>query len=205
MHPMGISKILACIEVLFGLVMIGIMIAKVTSQRLSYRVERLFTFDTQKRLENFAEQFKKSQRDFTEIMPNFESSRFEEIVGTFQEQCTEFSDYFSDDANQEEYFRIVPASAIKQVGNAIDNAFSALKHIMEIKEEDSSQEMTEIRNWSIPEAIDTQRTVCRLVAQYADEDTRDVFQSIENTCTQFEVYFASPEAPEPNQSHQDPD
>ena len=201
MHPMGISKILACIEVLFGLVIIGIMIAKVTSQRLSYRVERLFSSEARKRLENFAEEFKKSQLDFKEIVPNFEVSRFGEIVSTFQKQCTEFSDYFSNEANQEEYFRIVPASTIKQVGNAIDNAFSALKYIMEVKEEDSSQEMTAIRNWSIPEAIETQKTVCRLVAQYADEDTRDVFQSIENTFTQLEGYFAFPEAPEPNQSH----
>ena len=71
MHPMGISKILACIEVLFGLVMIGVMIAKVTSQRLSYRVERLFRSEAQKRLENFAEEFNKSQQNFAEIMTEF--------------------------------------------------------------------------------------------------------------------------------------
>ena len=34
MHPMGFSKALVCIEVLIGLAVIGIMIAKVTSRRL---------------------------------------------------------------------------------------------------------------------------------------------------------------------------
>lgn len=190
MHPMGISKILACIEVLFGLVMIGIMIAKVTSQRLSYRVKRLFVFEAQKRLENFAEEFNKLQRDFAKIATKSETAHFEEVVRVFQEQCTGFSDYFLNEANQEEYFRIVPGP-IKQVGNAIDKAFSELKRIMK---EDSSQEMTEIRNWLIPEAIDAQIEVCRLVPQYTtNEDTCGVFLRIEATCMQLEGYFALPE------------
>lgn len=54
MHPVGISKALAGLEVLLGLAVIGIMIAKVTSQRLSYHVSRLFSSDAQKRLENIA-------------------------------------------------------------------------------------------------------------------------------------------------------
>ena len=191
MHPMGISKILACIEVLFGLVMIGVMIAKVTSQRLLYLVERLSSSDAQKRLENFAEEFNKLQRDFAKIVTKSEIAHFEEVVHVFQEQCTGFSDYFSNEANQKEYFRIVPVSTIEQVGNAIDKAFSELKRIME---EDSLQEMTEIRNWRIPEAIDAQRKVCRLVPQYiTNEDTCGIFQRIEDTCIQLEGYFALPE------------
>ena len=187
MHPMGISKVLACLEVLFGLVIIGVMIAKVTSQRLSYQVERLFSSDAQKRLENFAKGFNKLQLDFAEIMQSFKAARFEEVVHAFQVQCTTFSAYFSDEASQGEYFRIVPAITIKQVGNAIDSIFFELKSIMD------SQPKAEIRNWHIPEAIDAQRKVCRLAAQYADEDTRRVFQSIENTLTQLEGYFVPPE------------
>ena len=191
MHPMGISKILACIEVLFGLVMIGVMIAKVTSQRLLYLVERLSSSDAQIRLENFAEEFNKLQRDFAKIVTKSETAHFEEVVHVFQEQCTGFSDYFSNEANQKEYFRIVPASTIEQVGNAIGKAFFELKRIME---EDSLQELTEIRNWRIPEAIDAPRKVCQLVPQYiTNEDTRGIFQRIENTCIQLEDYFALPE------------
>lgn len=200
MHPMGVSKILACIEVLFGLVMIGIMIAKVTS----YRVDRIYSSYAQIRLENFAEGFNKSQRDFAEIMTNFEATRFEEIVSTFQAQCTAFSRYFSDETNQRDYFRIVPVSIIEQVGNAIDEAFSELKRTME--EVDSSQEMIEIRNRLIPEAIDAQIKVCQLVPQYiTNEDTCGVFQRIENTCRQLEGYFALPEELKFDQPIQDSD
>lgn len=192
MHPMGISKVLACLEVLFGLVMIGVMIAKVTS----YRVERIYSSDAQKRLENFAEGFNKSQRDFTEIMTNFEATRFEEIVRTFQAQCTAFSGYFLDAATQGDYFRIVPSSAIKQVGSAVDNAFSELERIM-----GSPRVIAEIPSRLISEAIDAQRKVCRLVSQYADGDAHGVFQSIESTCTHLENYLAPPEDLEPD----DPD
>ena len=68
MHPMGASKVLACMEVLIGLAIIGIMIAKVTSQRLSYHVSRLFSSDAQKRLEDIAAGFETSQNDLTTIM-----------------------------------------------------------------------------------------------------------------------------------------
>lgn len=192
MHPMGISKVLACLEVLFGLVMIGVMIAKVTS----YRVERIYSSDAQKRLENFAEGFNKSQRDFAEIMTNFEATRFEEIVRTFQAQCTAFSGYFLDAATQGDYFRIVPSSAIKQAGSAVDSAFSELERIM-----GSPRVIAEIPSRLTSEAIDAQRKVCRLVSQYADGDAHGVFQSIESTCTHLENYLAPPEDLEPD----DPD
>lgn len=55
MHPMGFSMALTSMEVLIGLGMIGIMIAKITSQRLSYHVSRLFSSDAQMRLEDFAD------------------------------------------------------------------------------------------------------------------------------------------------------
>ena len=197
MHPMGISKVLACLEVLFGLVMIGVMIAKVTS----YRVERIYSSDAQKRLENFAEGFNKSQRDFAEIMTNFEATRFEEIVHTLQAQCTAFSGYFLDAANQGDYFRIVPGSTIKQVGSAVDSAFFELKSIM-----DSQQVMPEIPNRDLPEATDALKKVCRLVAQDADESTRSIFQKIEHTCTQLlEDYSVLPEESQPDQVLQDTD
>ena len=69
---------------------------------------------------------------------------------------------------RETTFRIVPASTIKQVGNSVDSALSELKRIM-----DSPQAIAETRNWLIKEAIDEQKEVCRLAAQYTDEDTRE--------------------------------
>ena len=57
MYPVGISRAIAGAEVLFGLAFMGIMIAKVTSRRLSYHVRRLFVSDAQQRLDDFADKF----------------------------------------------------------------------------------------------------------------------------------------------------
>ena len=46
--PQGLSKAIACLEVIFGLTMMGIIVAKLTSGRLSYHVRRLFRSDTRK-------------------------------------------------------------------------------------------------------------------------------------------------------------
>ena len=103
MHPMGFSKALICVEVLFGLAMIGTMIAKVTSRRLSYHVSRLFSFDAQKRLEDFATQFDSVRVDLDAIMPklatvyrdipNSESSSSEDkiaLISAFQKIISGF-------------------------------------------------------------------------------------------------------------------
>ena len=57
LYPVGFSRVIAGAEVLFGLAFMGIMIAKVTSRRLSYHVQRLFVSDAQQRLDEFAERF----------------------------------------------------------------------------------------------------------------------------------------------------
>lgn len=67
--PIGFSKILACFEVVFGLTMMGIIVAKLTSGRLSYHVRRLFRSDTQKRLEVYLAAFVIVRDEFTQLSP----------------------------------------------------------------------------------------------------------------------------------------
>jgi len=62
--PQGWSKILACVEVFFGLAMMGLIVAKLTSKRLSYHVRRLFSADAQRRLEEYATDFQRLQETF---------------------------------------------------------------------------------------------------------------------------------------------
>ena len=69
MHPMGASKFLVSAEVLIGLAVMGIVIAKATSRRLSYHVSRLFSSDAQKRLEQIAERVEAVKVDLGGIMP----------------------------------------------------------------------------------------------------------------------------------------
>lgn len=67
--PTGASKCLACAEVLFGLTTMGIIVAKLTSGRLSYHIRRLFRTDIQNRLENYHLDFEKVRDSFSLLFP----------------------------------------------------------------------------------------------------------------------------------------
>ena len=67
LYPVGFSRVIAGAEVLFGLAFMGIMIAKVTSRRLSYHVQRLFVSDAQRRLDDFEEKFATMQVPLIEV------------------------------------------------------------------------------------------------------------------------------------------
>ena len=227
MHPMGISKVLICVEVLFGLAMIGTMIAKVTSRRLSYHVSRLFSFDAQKRLEDFATQFDSVRVDLDAIMPklatvyrdipNSESSSsedkialisaFQKIISDFQLRCIELRDYFSDEIAQENnYFKIAPASAMVRIGDAVDSAFWILGLLITSLSEQARAEifLNGHNRQAIFQAINSQKQVCNLVDQNAtDQGTREVFQRIEETCKGIPAsYFSVPEVPRESQPDQ---
>lgn len=227
MHPMGFSKVLICVEVLLGLAIIGILIAKVTSRRLSYHVSRLFSFEAQKRLEDFATQFDTVRGDLDAIMPklatvyrdipNSESSSsedkvtlisdFQKIISDFQSRCIELRDYFSDEIAQEKnYFQIAPASAMVRVGNAVDGTFLILGLLITSLSEQARAEifLNGHNRQAIFQAINSQKQVCNLVDQNAnDKETREVFQRIEETCKGIPAsYFSVPEVPRESQPDQ---
>ena len=165
-HPMGFSKALICIEVLLGLAMIGIMIAKVTSRRLSYHVSRLFSFDAQKRLEDIAEKFDVSYGDFEEIMAYQTPAedkitfipRFRGTINSFQLRCTALCDYFSDEMEQSNYFQIAPVDAVVEVGNAVDRTFFRLAQLITGLSGQARDEIFDRHTRQrISEAIDSQK------------------------------------------------
>ena len=241
-------------------------IAKVTSRRLSYHVSRLFSFDAQKRLEDFATQFDSVRVALDAIMPklatvyrdipNSESSSsedkialisafqkiisgfqaimqkltttyqstprqkpppaedkralisaFQKIISDFQLRCIELRDYFFHEIAQENnYFKIAPASAMVRVGNAVDSAFWILGQLITSM---SPQARSEIflngqNRQAIFQAVNSQKQVCNLVDQNAtDQGTREVFQRIEETCKGIPAsYFSVPEVPRESQPDQ---
>lgn len=223
MYPIGLSKVLACIEVLIGLAMIGIMIAKVTSQRLSYHVLHLFVSDAQKRLEDIAAKFDTSRFTLRDkIMPRLATayqsapgqtslltedksiliSNFREAISDLQSECFKLHDYFLLAIEQENYFQSVPSSAVIRVGKAIDGAFWILGQLITSLSTQSRIEIFDDHNRQmIFEAINSQKKTCNLVDEYAtDRDTLDVFQRIKETCDQVQAsYVTGPEESQPDQ------
>ena len=224
MHPVGFSKALAGLEVFIGLTVIGIMIAKVTSQRLSYHVLRLFSSDAQKRLENIASEIDNATNKFEEIRreygsyyqstPNGKSSRneapslseFQELyrkdIDEFKRKCVELYDYFSYEVTQGNYFKSVPATAIVRVGNAVYEAFFILSQfITSLSPQARGAIIDRLNGQRISEALDSQRKLCDIVRQHAtDQDTTDVFRRIDENCLQvLASNLAVPEISQPDQ------
>ena len=224
MHPVGVSKAIAGSEVLIGLAVIGIMIAKVTSQRLSYHVSSLFSSKAQERLENIATDLDNTKYKFADITQKYASdyqitpggkstgngaspsSDFQEVcrkaIGDFERKCVTLYDYFSDEVTQGNYFQSVPASAIVQVGDAVDDAFwKLIQLVISLPPQARSAILDSLNRQRIFEAIDSQKQLCGVVRQHAtDQDTMAVFRRIEETCQQVSAsYLAVPEKPQPSQ------
>ncbi len=220
LHPMGISRALVCVEVLMGLGLVGIMIAKITSQRLSYHVSRLFSSDAQKRLDEIAADFENSQSGLEDIMsrltraypntpgqtPNDDGvefvSDFRNVIIVFSQDCVATRDYFLSETALDNYFQSAPATAVVRVGNSIDSAFWILGQLIISLSPQARTEILDRHNrQKIADAINSQRQVCRLVDQFAtDTDTRAVFDRIKETCDQVSSsYFAVPEELPPDQ------
>ncbi|MCY4132613.1 MAG: potassium channel family protein [Nitrospira sp.] len=226
MHPMGLSKALACVEVLMGLTVMGIMIAKVTSQRLSHHVSRLFSSDAQERLEKMTANFETSHTTLNRITrelanayqqtpgggPNGGTksvlSNFRNAMITLHSNCMSFRDYLVDETTQGNYFQIAPVNAVVRAGEAVDKVFFRLGQLIINLSQQAKTDLLDGQNRRrISEAIGSQKEICTLVSQYVtDTEIQKVFQCIEETCQNVPAsYFAVPKESQPDQVLQDTD
>ena len=229
MHPMGLSRVLACLEVLLGLASIGILIARVTSRRLSHHVSRLFSTDAQERLEAIATELETSSDELRQLMPqlqrayqsdpgpgtspSLETRALLTKVGQFaldlRSRCVHLHDYWATEMAQGSYFQIAPVTGIERVGEALDDVFFRLSQLVIALSPQARADILDRRTRQrISEAIDRQMQLCQLAEQHPDQDIRLSFQGIGDTCNRLqENYFAVPDLEEsqPDQVLQDSD
>ena len=70
LQPKGLSRFLAGIEVILGLTLIGLMIAKLTSERVSHFISSIYVSDTQRNLIEFASKFNIANESIHRNMTN---------------------------------------------------------------------------------------------------------------------------------------
>jgi len=138
MQPIGWSKFLAGVEVLFGLAMMGIILAKLTSGRLSHHVRRLFGSDAQKRFDVISASFDSLQSHFlkmtneigqasqatpgaTEAPPlTVITVTFDKNMEELHKQSRSIRDYLKYEIEHGNFFADAPLEAIKRAGESID-------------------------------------------------------------------------------------
>ena len=222
LHPIGFSKVLVSIEVLVGLVVVGIMIAKVTSRRLSYHVSRLFISDAQAKLGEIVKNFDLSHAALSGIMPRLATtyqdspglpsssvedqraavSTLRNTVDDLHSHCVALRDYFTLEVEQGNYFQIVPSAPVVRVGETVDRVFWMLGQLITSMPTQARSEVLDRHNRQrIADSLDAQKRVCDTVDQHvSDERILGVFQRIRETCDLVPAsYFAIPEEQQPDQ------
>lgn len=148
MHPMGFSKFLAICEVLFGLGIMGIMVAKLTSTRISYHVSRLYRSELQKRLEEFSSDFEKIENELSTCMRklgeafqntpeggnNADSSMAVKscslLLSRFSSRTLDLSEYITEETNKGAFFEVAPRKTLQKTTDAIDQSLFNLAQLV---------------------------------------------------------------------------
>lgn len=217
-QPVGASKVVAAAEVLFGLSMMGIIIARLTSRRLSYHVERLFVSDARKRLDEFASEFlaaDEAVRESTKLLAQSfqktpgqvhkkstavqEFSRLRTVLVELERLCGSFAEYLSYEVSQGNFLSIAPGEVLKRVGSSADSCFSGLGVlIISLPPEARLDVFDRLNRNTLWNARSSIVGACRLVCKGAqDEHLANQFDQLNQTCQDLPVsYFMVPPVPD---------
>lgn len=204
LYPVGFSRVIAGAEVLFGLAFMGIMIAKVTSRRLAYHVQRLFVTDAQQRLDNFVERLATMRKPLIQITkelsyiyqrtpqqrpPSVEKTEVLASLSTSIELLYVWSNslqkYFSFEAQQDVYFKIVPGESVRRVGETLDEVLYQLGQMIislpaEAKPEVINRESRR-RIWQTLRELEDVADIVQ--GQCPDKETVECFRQVQETCS----------------------
>lgn len=209
-HPIGIGKLLAGMEVLLGLGFIGIMIAKLTSKPLTYLVSRLFVSDTKRQLNNYRANFEACRTDLETLLANINrvyqqtpgrvppdrsESRsvalsFKNSLDKVSQSSLDFHDYIRAEGLHTSYFRLAPKSSFLQLSKAVEAVFFLLGQNIIVLPFSSNPDVrqdifTFANRREIHSIIRTQKATCQMIVGGVriDENIQKYFRNIESLCT----------------------
>lgn len=163
MQPKGYSQLFAVVEVILGLALMGILVAKLTSSRLSYHVRRIYVSDSQRQLYRYIHYIRKCSTDISKAILLFSSKMIETPIikesasgikndSIFIERArrsfntsfeklsktlNELKKYFDFEVTNGDYLSEIPIDTIKDIGISMENfqndVFSFLNNISERK------------------------------------------------------------------------
>ena len=202
-YPLGLSKLIASIQVLLGLTLIGIMLAKLTSRTLSYHISHLFSSEVRRRLEEITNNFSTLEADLTDIASRYFTEypnqgykilndndfniRFRKTVNDLKSYCTSFRDEIPYMEEQRSYFRIAPDISLIQAGMAVEGSLYVLVNILGILHNMPPAKKLLYLNRTIrrdiSDAINSQKHIYEAVkGNVKNEGVLTAFESLNNAC-----------------------
>ncbi len=146
MQPLGYSQLFAVIEVILGLTLMGMLIAKLTSSRLSYHVKRIYVSDSQRQLYGYLHYIRNCTADIVKAILLFSPKMVETPIldddstsdkkysillerarrafsiplKKLNKSLNELKKYFYFEVKNVDFFSEIPIEIIKDVGSSIE-------------------------------------------------------------------------------------
>ena len=215
LRPVGTSKAIACAEVIFGLAWMGVLVAKITSRRLSYHVQRLFSTDAQRRLEEYIGHFESINTGLSTSMRSLGTAftttpgekgqpqdgkadalvSFKQTLGSLNMKSAGLAEYLSREADEADYFAVVPTEAIVRLLKTVSNALMVLGQLIISLLPEARTEVLDYENRQhIAQTLASHRGLCQTIKDHSKVATiRESAERVLETCEGVpESYFAVP-------------
>jgi hypothetical protein len=121
-RPVGLSRILASLEVFSGLSVLGLAIAKLSSVRQGYYAQRLYSTSCQERLDKFSQGFVDLAK--AAALP---AADIAEIVHNINHYCVALLNYLKYESENGTFFDDVPIRPVRRVLRYLNAAVEAVK------------------------------------------------------------------------------
>ena len=225
LRPVGISKVLASVEVILGISSIGVMIAALTSRQISHLVSRLFVSDSRKRLEEFATSYSDLEVQLERLLRNVSltfaptpgirhhdidtavvPSEFRATSQALLAASTSVYQYFQDESVEGNFFDLVPVTSLQKLLQAIyDSLFILSQCLVNLPFPWEYEILSDVlrkpdRN-NIMDSIESLKKTCAIGMENSrNQDIQNLFQRVDNACDSVSnIFFQVPQEELPDQ------
>ena len=166
-HPVSYSKAIACTEVILGLVIIGLVISKVASERTGYLLRRIYSSDVQKRLKYFSDSIYDFNNGLSEDT-SLNDEDWTEVVNRFFAVVWGAKKYIGFEVYHKTMFDLVPPKAIRIF---IDSISSTLKLVVQ---QGIERGMTGKPLRTVKNTLKTSKSLAFTIARYSRNEELDI-------------------------------
>lgn len=227
--PVGWSRFFASLEVLIGLGIMGIIVAKLSSARLSHHVRRLYGTDTTVRLRVLEDEFAALTETlpkvtatavdaFAEVPVSTDAERenkhqqtsetevqFGLLIDKFYKHSLAMKEYVGGEIEHGVFFDDAPAQSIQRTGERVDEVVCQLTLFIKFLPVVARMRLLQSSNRRrLLGALDFHQTICGMVNKNSkDNEVLRVFGDLSNSCLRFpQEMFNFPEvkASQPDQA-----
>ncbi len=221
--PTGYARVLSASEVLLGLAFMGIIVAKLSSARISFHVKRIYGTDSQLRLKKLADEFlflKEQFPGYTQLFAEVPTANPEEAeirrkaiasgereitltFETFLKSSLTIKEYIAFEADNCVFFDDAPSLAMIATGESLDDLVNVLTLFVKNLSADIRMRLLQSTNRRrLLTGLTHNVEVCNTVLEHSkNQSVLDAYRALKSSCERFpQEMFNFPEV-----QHSQPD